>query len=157
MCPRGSAGGAGAAGAALSRRSLSSRWLERNLPVYGSQAAAILQPQLELLWAKSGEVALYVSERCSSLLSWIHDSLPWFTEWVRRVSQLPGEARNAGAGACEAEEPVSGVPAGWQRRGQEVGGEACTWRKATSLSLLLPRPSAPSPPVLGEGGPAAGL
>ncbi|NXW11729.1 T214B protein, partial [Fregetta grallaria] len=63
------------------------RWLERSLPVCGSQAAAVLQPQLELLWAKSGEVALYASQQCSSLLSWIHDSLPWLTEWLR--SRVP--------------------------------------------------------------------
>lgn len=88
----GAAGGAGAADAALSRHSLSSRWLERSLPVYGSQAAAVLEP----LWAKSVEVALYASEQCSSLLSWIHDSLPCFIEWVRRVPQLLEETRNAG-------------------------------------------------------------
>ncbi|NXU25892.1 T214B protein, partial [Thalassarche chlororhynchos] len=63
------------------------RWLERSLPVYGSQAAAVLQPQLELLWAKSGEVALYASQQCSCLLSWIHDSLPWFIEWLQ--SRVP--------------------------------------------------------------------
>ncbi|XP_075000825.1 transmembrane protein 214 [Calonectris borealis] len=63
------------------------RWLERSLPVYGSQAAAVLQPQLELLWAKSGEAALYASQQCSSLLSWIHDSLPWFIEWLQ--SRVP--------------------------------------------------------------------
>lgn len=100
MCTHGSTGSAGAAGAALSWHLLSSRWLERSLPVYGSQVAAVLQPQLELLWVKCGEVALYVSEQCSALLSWIHDSLPWFIEWVRRMSQLPGEMRNAGVAAA---------------------------------------------------------
>ncbi|KAF1581346.1 UNVERIFIED_CONTAM: hypothetical protein FQV15_0017572, partial [Eudyptes pachyrhynchus] len=59
------------------------RWLERSLPVYGSQAAAVLEP----LWAKSVEVALYASEQCSSLLSWIHDSLPCFIEWLQ--SRVP--------------------------------------------------------------------
>ncbi|NXC22500.1 T214B protein, partial [Corythaeola cristata] len=63
------------------------RWLERTLPIYGSQAAAVLQPQLELLWAKSGEVALSVSERCSAALSWIRHSLPWFLEWLQ--SRVP--------------------------------------------------------------------
>uniref|UniRef100_A0A8C4UM97 Transmembrane protein 214 n=1 Tax=Falco tinnunculus TaxID=100819 RepID=A0A8C4UM97_FALTI len=64
------------------------RWLERSLPVYSSQAAAVLQPQLELLWVKSSEVALYASEQCSSLLSWVHDSLPCFIEWWRNIMGL---------------------------------------------------------------------
>ncbi|XP_042659137.1 transmembrane protein 214 [Tyto alba] len=55
------------------------RWLERSLPLYASQAAAVLQPQLELLWAKSSEVAL----QCSSLLAWVRDSQPWASEWLR--------------------------------------------------------------------------
>ncbi|NWS64574.1 T214B protein, partial [Chunga burmeisteri] len=63
------------------------RWLERSLPVCGSQAAAVLQPQLERLWAMSGEVAQYASERCSSLLSRVHGSLPWLAEWLQ--SRVP--------------------------------------------------------------------
>ncbi|NWR53847.1 TM214 protein, partial [Bucorvus abyssinicus] len=59
------------------------RWLEQSLPVYGSQAVAMLQPQLELLWVRSSDLALYMS----SLLSWVHDSLPGFLEWLR--SRLP--------------------------------------------------------------------
>ncbi|XP_074676543.1 transmembrane protein 214 isoform X3 [Strix aluco] len=59
------------------------RWLERSLPACGSRAAAVLQPPLELLWAKSGEVALSLSQHCSSLLSWIRDDLPWASEWLR--------------------------------------------------------------------------
>lgn len=95
--PHSCAGGASAARGAesarsrggrrcFSRRSLSCRWLERSLPGLGSGAAAVLQPQLELLWAGSSEVALYVSQQCSSLLSQLRSSLPWLAEWVRRVS-----------------------------------------------------------------------
>lgn len=86
----GSAGGAGAARSrggrrCLSRRSLSCRWLERSLPGLGSGAAAVLQPQLELLWAGSGEVALFVSQQCSALLAQLRSGLPWLAEWVRTV------------------------------------------------------------------------
>ncbi|NXI41138.1 TM214 protein, partial [Galbula dea] len=63
------------------------RWLEQTLPVYGSQAVAILQPQLELLWTKSGELVLCLSQHGSSLLSCIHDSLPSFIQWLQ--SQVP--------------------------------------------------------------------
>ncbi|XP_054035802.1 transmembrane protein 214 [Dryobates pubescens] len=63
------------------------RWLEQTLPVYSSQAVAVLQPQLELLWVKSVELALYMSEQSFSLLSGIHDSLPGFIEWLQ--SQVP--------------------------------------------------------------------
>ncbi|XP_061206242.1 transmembrane protein 214 isoform X1 [Neopsephotus bourkii] len=63
------------------------RWLERTLPVYGSQAAAVLQPQLELLWLKSCEAAQYTYEQCSCLLSWVHHSLPCIVEWLQ--SRLP--------------------------------------------------------------------
>ncbi|NXS52262.1 T214B protein, partial [Brachypteracias leptosomus] len=63
------------------------RWLERSLPLYGSQAMSVLQPQLELLWVKSSELALYVSEQGSSLTSWAHDSLPGFVEWLQ--SRVP--------------------------------------------------------------------
>ncbi|NXP74280.1 T214B protein, partial [Ramphastos sulfuratus] len=63
------------------------RWLEQTLPVYSSQAVAVLQPQLELLWMKSSELALYMCEQTFSLLSGIHNSLPGFTEWLQ--SQVP--------------------------------------------------------------------
>ena len=118
LCRGGSAGGAGAAGGARaasgarSRRSLSPRWLARSLPAYGTQAAAVLQPQLELLWARSGEVAQHASQLCSSLLAGVRDGLPRFAEWVRTLpgARLPGGTGNAGvAGAWAAAEPVSGV------------------------------------------------
>ncbi|NWW98604.1 TM214 protein, partial [Caloenas nicobarica] len=63
------------------------RWLERSLPGLGSGAAAVLQPQLELLWAGSSEVALYVSQQCSSLLSQLCSGLPWLAEWLQ--SRVP--------------------------------------------------------------------
>ena len=89
-----------AAGAAHSRCSLSSRWLERSLPAYGSQAVAVLQLQLELLWARSGGLALYASQHCSSLLSWIRDGLPAFVDGVRRTPPLLQERRSAGVAAA---------------------------------------------------------
>ncbi|NWH56407.1 TM214 protein, partial [Geococcyx californianus] len=58
------------------------RWLERSLPVYGSQAMSVVQPLLELLWAKGGEAAASTAQLCSSLLSWLHGSLPCVAEWV---------------------------------------------------------------------------
>ncbi|KAM6123308.1 LOW QUALITY PROTEIN: transmembrane protein 214 [Pterocles gutturalis] len=54
------------------------RWLARSVPALGSQAWPSLQPQLELLWATGGELAL----SASSLLSWAHDNLPCVTEWL---------------------------------------------------------------------------
>ncbi|XP_010000501.1 PREDICTED: transmembrane protein 214 [Chaetura pelagica] len=63
------------------------RWLARTLPVYGSQAAAVLQPWLEQLWVLSAAVARHMSECCSSLVSWLHHSLPWLAEWLQ--SKLP--------------------------------------------------------------------
>ncbi|NXL88223.1 TM214 protein, partial [Alectura lathami] len=59
------------------------RWLERTLPACCSRAAAVLQPTLQLLWAKMGELALHLGEQCSARLSWAWDRLPWLLEWVR--------------------------------------------------------------------------
>ncbi|NXN97344.1 TM214 protein, partial [Rhinopomastus cyanomelas] len=59
------------------------RWLQGSLPLYGSQAVAMLQPQLELLWVKSAELALEVSQQCCSLLTWVQDSLPGFVAWLQ--------------------------------------------------------------------------
>lgn len=101
VCPCGSAGGAGATGTAVIQcLLLSHRWLEQTLPVYGSQAAAVLQPQLELLWTKSCEVAQYTYEQCSCLLSWVHHSLPCIVEWVRMLQQLEGMKNANVAAAC---------------------------------------------------------
>ncbi|NXF39472.1 T214B protein, partial [Nyctibius bracteatus] len=63
------------------------RWLERSMPAYGSQAAAVLQPPLELLWVQGGAVARYASEQLSCLLSWSRDSLSWLAEWLQ--ARLP--------------------------------------------------------------------
>ncbi|XP_064911414.1 transmembrane protein 214 isoform X2 [Columba livia] len=63
------------------------RWLERSLPGLGSGAAAVLQPQLELLWAGSGEAALVVSQQCSALLAQLRSGLPWLAEWLQ--SRVP--------------------------------------------------------------------
>lgn len=84
----------------LSRRSLSCRWLERSLPGLGSGAAAVLQPQLELLWAGSGEAALVVSQQCSALLAQLRSGLPWLAEWVRTVPRaLQGTRDPSGSAA----------------------------------------------------------
>uniref|UniRef100_A0A8C3PQG5 Transmembrane protein 214 n=1 Tax=Calidris pygmaea TaxID=425635 RepID=A0A8C3PQG5_9CHAR len=64
-------------------RSLPPRWLEWTLPACGSRALAVLQPQLELLWATSRELALALAQQCSSLLSWASSNLPGLAEWVR--------------------------------------------------------------------------
>ncbi|NXX76889.1 T214B protein, partial [Urocolius indicus] len=63
------------------------RWLERSVPAGGAQAAAVLQPQLELLWARGGAVARAAGEHCWSLLSWVFNSLPCCTEWLQ--SRVP--------------------------------------------------------------------
>ncbi|NWS78639.1 TM214 protein, partial [Crotophaga sulcirostris] len=63
------------------------RWLERSLPAYGSQVVSVLQPLLELLWAKGGEAAVSAAQLCSSLLSWLQGSLPYLAEWLQ--SRLP--------------------------------------------------------------------
>ncbi|NXK16698.1 T214B protein, partial [Arenaria interpres] len=63
------------------------RWLERTLPACGSRALAVLQPQLELLWATSRELALALAQQCSSLLSWASSNLPGLAEWLQ--TRLP--------------------------------------------------------------------
>ncbi|NXU50966.1 TM214 protein, partial [Turnix velox] len=62
-------------------------WLEQTLPVYTSQAMAVLQPLLELLWVTSNEVALALAQHSSSLVSWARGALPQAAEWLQ--SQLP--------------------------------------------------------------------
>lgn len=63
------------------------RWLEHSLTYHGSMAVSILRPQLELLWETSGEVARGVFQQCCFLLSWLHSSLPWLSDWLQ--NQLP--------------------------------------------------------------------
>uniref|UniRef100_A0A8B9ECG5 Transmembrane protein 214 n=1 Tax=Anser cygnoides TaxID=8845 RepID=A0A8B9ECG5_ANSCY len=65
------------------------RWLESTLPACCSRGAAALQPALQLLWAKTAELALRVSELCSSHLSWLQSRVPeavlHFAECVREL------------------------------------------------------------------------
>uniref|UniRef100_A0A8B9ZUG9 Transmembrane protein 214 n=1 Tax=Anas zonorhyncha TaxID=75864 RepID=A0A8B9ZUG9_9AVES len=68
-------------------------WLESTLPACCARGAAVLQPALQLLWAKTTELALRVSELCSSHLAWARDHLPWLLEWVRTGAD--GEHRGA--------------------------------------------------------------
>ncbi|NXP42023.1 TM214 protein, partial [Leiothrix lutea] len=63
------------------------RWLEHSLAQHGSVAVSILWPQLKLLWETSGEMARDVSQQCYSLLSWLHGSLPWLSDWLQ--TRLP--------------------------------------------------------------------
>ncbi|NWV62358.1 TM214 protein, partial [Malurus elegans] len=63
------------------------RWLEHSLAQHGSVAVSILQPQLELLWQTSGQLIWDVSQQCCSLLSWLHGSLPWLSDWLQ--NRLP--------------------------------------------------------------------
>ncbi|NXQ16342.1 T214B protein, partial [Peucedramus taeniatus] len=63
------------------------RWLQHSLAQHGAVAVAVLWPQLELLWSTSAEVAQAVSQQCCSLLSWLHGSLPWLSDWLQ--SRLP--------------------------------------------------------------------
>ncbi|NXF75682.1 TM214 protein, partial [Sclerurus mexicanus] len=63
------------------------RWLEQSLAHHGSAAVSVLWPQLKLLWDTGGEVAWDVSQHCYSLLSWLHSSLPWLSEWLQ--TRLP--------------------------------------------------------------------
>ncbi|NXC27272.1 TM214 protein, partial [Campylorhamphus procurvoides] len=63
------------------------RWLEHSLAHHGSTAVSVLWPQLKLLWDTGGEVARDVSQHCYSLLSWLHSSLPWLSEWLQ--TRLP--------------------------------------------------------------------
>ncbi|XP_066170634.1 transmembrane protein 214 isoform X3 [Sylvia atricapilla] len=60
------------------------RWLEHSLAHHGSVAVSVLWPQLKLLWETSGEMAWDVSQQCYSLLSWLHGSLPWLSDWWGR-------------------------------------------------------------------------
>ncbi|XP_041336600.1 transmembrane protein 214, partial [Pyrgilauda ruficollis] len=63
------------------------RWLEHSLAQHGSVALSVLWPQLELLWKTSAEVARAVTQQGCSLLSWLHGSLPWLSNWLQ--SRLP--------------------------------------------------------------------
>ncbi|KAM4694602.1 transmembrane protein 214 [Discoglossus pictus] len=62
-------------------------WLEKNIPLYYSQAVEFLGPNLELLWVKTKEGAVSMSEKCSTQIAYAKDNLPWFIEWVQ--SRIP--------------------------------------------------------------------
>ncbi|XP_075703557.1 transmembrane protein 214-A-like, partial [Rhinoderma darwinii] len=62
-------------------------WLERNVPVYYSQAVEVLGPVLEMLWEKSRDGFTLVTQKCSTQLTYMRDNLPWFIEWLQ--SQIP--------------------------------------------------------------------
>lgn len=62
-------------------------WLERNVPVYYSQAVEVLGPVLELIWEKSRDGIILVTQKCSSQLAYMKDNLPGFIEWLQ--AQIP--------------------------------------------------------------------
>ncbi|XP_063771017.1 transmembrane protein 214 [Pseudophryne corroboree] len=62
-------------------------WLERNVPVYYSQMADVLGPGLQLLWEKTREGLVYVTQKCSTQTAYLKENLPWFIEWLQ--SRIP--------------------------------------------------------------------
>ncbi|KAG8122948.1 hypothetical protein E2320_018506 [Naja naja] len=62
-------------------------WLEANIPVYYSQVATVLGPNLELAWTKTNETATYISGKCSAHLAWLSNNLLRLSEWLQ--TQLP--------------------------------------------------------------------
>ncbi|XP_044144809.1 transmembrane protein 214 isoform X2 [Bufo gargarizans] len=62
-------------------------WLQRNVPVYYSRAVEVLGPVLELLWEKSRDGFLLVSQKCSTQLTYLSDHLLWLIEWLQ--SRIP--------------------------------------------------------------------
>ncbi|KAM8810021.1 transmembrane protein 214 [Eudromia elegans] len=113
------------------------RWLEGNVPVYCSRAAAVLGPTLTLLWAQTSEAALYVSDKCSTQLSWVRDNLPWFIEWLQ--ARVPESALHFAEGLRDLllflvrscllpllEFVAAALERGWQRCVAACGG-ALSW------------------------------
>ncbi|KAL8184196.1 UNVERIFIED_CONTAM: hypothetical protein K2H54_008771 [Gekko kuhli] len=58
-------------------------WLEANVPLYYSHMVTVLGPNLELVWAKTNETAVYISGKCSTQLAWLGDNLPRLIEWLQ--------------------------------------------------------------------------
>ncbi|XP_072000014.1 transmembrane protein 214 isoform X2 [Engystomops pustulosus] len=56
-------------------------WLERNVPVYYSQAVEVLGPVLEVTWEKSRDGLVLVTQKCSTQMTYIRDNLPAIIEW----------------------------------------------------------------------------
>uniref|UniRef100_A0A1W7RCE0 Transmembrane protein 214 n=1 Tax=Agkistrodon contortrix contortrix TaxID=8713 RepID=A0A1W7RCE0_AGKCO len=68
-------------------------WLEANIPVYYSQVATMLGPNLELAWTKTNETAIYISGKCSAHLAWLSNYLLRLSEWLQ--TQLPDSVLHA--------------------------------------------------------------
>ncbi|XP_026548998.1 transmembrane protein 214-A-like [Notechis scutatus] len=68
-------------------------WLEANIPVYYSQVATVLGPNLELAWTKTNETAIYISGKCSAHLAWLSNNLLRLSEWLQ--TQLPDSVLHA--------------------------------------------------------------
>lgn len=66
-------------------------WLEANVPIYYSQVATVLGPNLELAWTKTNETAIYISGKCSAHLAWLSNNLLRLSEWVRMLLLLAGQ------------------------------------------------------------------
>lgn len=62
-------------------------WLERNVPVYYSQAVEVLGPGLEIIWEKSRYGAIYVAQHFSTFFVYLKDNLPGFIQWLN--AQIP--------------------------------------------------------------------
>ncbi|XP_032071780.1 transmembrane protein 214 [Thamnophis elegans] len=68
-------------------------WLEANVPIYYSQVATVLGPNLELAWTKTNETAIYISGKCSAHLAWLSNNLLRLSEWLQ--TQLPDSVLHA--------------------------------------------------------------
>ncbi|KAM4771391.1 transmembrane protein 214 [Rhinophrynus dorsalis] len=58
-------------------------WLDKNVPLYYSQAVEVLGPSLEVVWAKTREGAVFVSEKCATQIAYAKDNLPWVIERIQ--------------------------------------------------------------------------
>ncbi|KAM6083509.1 transmembrane protein 214 [Chlamydotis macqueenii] len=127
------------------------RWLEHNLPVYGARAAAVLQPPLELLWAKSGEAAQHAAQHASVLLSWLGAGLPGVAHWLQ--SRVPEPVLHVAECARELllflvrscllpplERAAAALQRGWERW-LDSCGDAAAWGCAREQLAGLARAS----------------
>ncbi|XP_067879881.1 transmembrane protein 214 [Heterodontus francisci] len=62
-------------------------WIEKNTPLYYSEAVTMFGPNLELVWRRLTESVVYTKEKLSSHIVWIIENLPKLTEWLH--SNLP--------------------------------------------------------------------
>ncbi|XP_005990959.1 transmembrane protein 214 [Latimeria chalumnae] len=65
-------------------------WLETNAPHYYTQILTTLGPNLEVVWNKTSEAAIYITEKCSAQITWIKENFPRFIEWLH--ASLPDAA-----------------------------------------------------------------